>query len=269
MKIVIIGCGWLGQLLAKDLLKAGHDVWGSYRSEETKKQLSLIGVKAFEYHLSLNFSQISNDIVENTAVLIFSVPPLRSDDPVSYAILLQNALLSFNSDVRVIFMSSTGVYPNLETRFKENYSFTAKELLHPVLLAEKHLSTIHEGDFVALRLGGLIGPGRHPIVNLSGREMQDDGKAIVNLIHSDDISRLVQLLLNCPIKEKVYNVSFPLQQYKCDYYRKIANKLGLPEPYYSKNPAINREVDSSMISTDLGFKLLRNVSDYVIDDLNS
>jgi len=105
VKYVIIGCGWLGLPLAVELLRKGHEVAGSVRSEEKLRELKNKGVDAFLYD---GFEIESVPVrFRNTDVLIVNFPPSKSVD---YAIQIHSLLKQFSQNTSVVFTSSTGVY---------------------------------------------------------------------------------------------------------------------------------------------------------------
>lgn len=261
MKIVIYGCGWLGQQIGEHFRLKGHKVIGSYRSEESKEKLIEKEITPFYHTASTEYSQISNEITDNTDLLIISVPPIRNEDPATYSVALQNVLLDFPDKTRVIFTSSTGIYPKVEGTFQEDYSFKANERLNELYLAEKGLRSIAQDRLTILRLSGLIGNDRNPIKFLQGRNMHDDGKTPVALVHAHDIIRFIDLLVEKDTFGEIFNLSYPGNQLKCDYYSKIAKALGFLPPNYADVPAPYRFIDSEKSQNVIGFSYEHDISD--------
>lgn len=108
-KVVILGCGWLGQIVGEALVKKGSSVYGSFRRPEVAEKLEEIGIRGFE--LDFNESaKLSDAIVQDTThVLVFITP--SSSKRISYDALMTELLKQFPKTVKVIFSSSTGVYP--------------------------------------------------------------------------------------------------------------------------------------------------------------
>jgi len=251
LKITIIGCGWLGLQVGKSLSREGHDVFGSHRSSERKKELEESLIKGFELDLNLK-SQISTSIKENTDALVFSLPPVKKEDPDYYASLLVNCAHQFPDTTRVIFTSSIGVYPHKEGRFNEDYIFQESEE-NSLLNAESELRKLLGNRLTILRLGGLIGPGRHPIKSLQGKSISHDGSTPINLIHSEDICLAINAILAKDSDGKCYNLVFPTEISKKKYYSSMIEKYELKSILFGIDKALNRTIDGSLICNNLDF----------------
>jgi nucleoside-diphosphate-sugar epimerase len=255
LNIVIAGCGWLGQQIGAQLLGEGHQVYGTYRSGSTRDRIGSIGIDPVQIG---ELDQISR----TTDLLIISIPPGKPEKVEDYAEYLKNIVLQFPENTKVIFTGSTGVYPKKDGVFKEDYVFENSEKLTPLFLAEKGLRAILLDRLTILRLGGLIGPNRHPVKVLSGREIQTDGNAPVNLIDSRDVVNLISFIIKHHLFGELLNVSFPILMTKNDYYKMIASRLGLEGPRYVGTPESIRLVDSSKLISNLGFSYQFPITDY-------
>lgn len=262
MKVTIFGCGWLGKQIAEEFIKKGHDVYGNYRSEKGRSELLEIGVEPFYYEVTRNLINLSDIQVSQMDLIIISIPPFDRDVAENYAIGLQNVVLQFDDDVRVIFTSSTGVYPKKDGIFDEEYNFSAGEKLNPVLLAEKGLRAILGDSLLVLRLGGLIGPGRHPIKQLSGKKVISDGSAPLSLIDSRDVVALISLIAEENHFGETYNVVFPVEQCKKEYYGLIAKKYKLNPPDYGDQPEPFRKIPSKKLMTKYKMILTNNILEF-------
>ncbi len=262
MKVTVFGCGWLGKQIAEEFIKKGHHVYGNYRSEKGRSELLEIGVEPFYYEVTRKFTDLPETLVSQMDLIIISLPPFDPDVAENYAIGLQNVVLEFEGDVRVIFTSSTGVYPKKDGIFDEDYDFNAGEKLNPLLLAEKGLRAILGDNLLVLRLGGLIGPGRHPIRQLSGKKVISDGSAPLALIDSRDVVALISLLIQENHFGETYNVVFPVEQRKKEYYGLIAKKYRLSPPDYGDQPEPLRKIDSTKLMTKCTEVLTNNILEF-------
>lgn len=258
MNITIIGCGWLGQIVSDKLIKEGHSVRANYRSEETKDSLKKIGIEPFQFEAATEYQSLHKAITENTDVLILSLPP-SGLETVDYAITLQNIALEFPEFTRVIFTSSTSVYPKKEGSFTESYEFDTTEKLNRIYLAEKGLRSILQDRLTILRLGGLIGPGRHPIHSLSGRQMPTNGSCPINLIDGRDIANFIELLIREDKFGELFNLVYPDSTPKKAYYTLIAKELGLDPPTFNGESEIARKVEGQKVFQQTQFKYQFNL----------
>lgn len=217
-KITIIGGGWIGIPLAESLYKEGFDIVMSSRKVDKQvfiknKGWSPIGLEFTEASVSINL--LDNKSLE-TDVLIIGLPPTGF---VNYPAIISSLLASFPSKTQVIFLSSTSVY--LDTIGLLNEA-SPRKTNHPLVQAEEHV--LKQKKYCVLRLGGLIGPGRHPINQLIKKEMPiSDGETPVNLIHQADVIRAVSMLINQKITGETFNLCSPEHPTRKVYYNKAAN----------------------------------------------
>ncbi len=217
-KITIIGGGWIGIPLAESLHKEGFDIVMSSRKVDKQvfiknKGWSPIGLEFTEASVSINL--LDNKSLE-TDVLIIGLPPTGF---VNYPAIISSLLASFPSKTQVIFLSSTSVY--LDTIGLLNEA-SPRKINHPLVQAEEHV--LKQKKYCVLRLGGLIGPGRHPINQLIKKEMPiSDGETPVNLIHQADVIRAVSMLINQKITGETFNLCSPEHPTRKVYYNKAAN----------------------------------------------
>ncbi|TNE76175.1 MAG: hypothetical protein EP333_03050 [Bacteroidetes bacterium] len=261
MKIVIGGCGKLGSQIGKALVYEGHEVYGTWRSEESRDQIKELGIIPIEYHFSTVFSQLSQEITDKTDLVILSLPPIEKNEITSYGIALSNFISLFDDNVKLIFTSSIGVYPQKEGNYDETYVFNRDESLNSLYLAERAVLSVGRERSAVLRLGGLIGENRHPIFYMSGKVKPEDGTAPVNLIHHNDIVRFVQFLIS-DFRPGIYNLVFNIEQDKKTYYTEAALEFGLQAPTFGSSPDINRRVSGEMVVNKLGFNYLFSPQDW-------
>lgn len=263
--ITIFGCGWLGKQIALSFLREGRKVFGSYRSKENKEQLMEFGIIPFEYHLSSDYIEIDTRIINETGLLVLSLPPLKGIKIEDYAIALQNIVLQFHDTVKVIFTSSTGIYPKKDGNYNEDYEFDGIERLNELYLAEKGLKSILGNRLTILRLGGLIGPNRHPIKYLSGRLIENDGSCPVSLVDGRDVVRLIHYLQIQGVFGEIFNVSFPVKHSKAQYYSVIAKNNDVAQPIYGDSNDLQREIHSNKLSKEYNFQFIHDITSWKPD----
>lgn len=261
--IVILGCGWLGQIVGEALSKRGKKVYGSYRRLEVKSKLENKGIEGFELDFNKDLTIPSAILKEATEVLVFITP--SSAISLSYPELLSKLVEQFPKDVKVIFSSSTGVYPREGGTYDELFELDPT-IPNRLLPAELALKTLKKKRLTILRLSGLIGPERHPAYNLSGRELKDDGSNPVNLIHASDIVNAVVWMLENNYFGSTYNLCSPDHPSKKDYYIAAANHFGIAPPVFGENQAVKRLVIGNRIEHETSFRYhhaLHNFDDFL------
>jgi nucleoside-diphosphate-sugar epimerase len=248
--VTILGCGWLGKIVAQHLLSNDTIVYGSTRTPITSEENRNFGIQSFLFDLNEN-SQISSKILDKTDVLLISIPPLRGERIENYADKLCDVVSLFASDVNVIFTSSIGVYPMQDGMFDESFCMDVSK--SEIFYAESALRSSVKDRLTILRLGGLIGDDRHPVYHLSGREVKG-GNSPINLVHGDDVSRAILEVIDKMDFGKLYNLVYPDHPRKNIYYNELAKKKGLPPVKYLEEDSLNRTIDGTLISKTLGFK---------------
>lgn len=261
-KIVIIGCGWLGKQLASRLMKEHHQVFGSYRTDTSKVGLELLEIIPFEFDAEQVNFQIPEIVKINADVVILSMPPINKENLEFYGNVLVRIVEQFETNAKFIFTSSIGIYPHESGVYDENYAFNEYEKSTALYQAESKLMNACGNRLTILRLGGLIGPNRHPIKFLSGKEISNDGSCPVSLIDSRDITEFISLIIKSENFGETWNIVFPTTQSKKEYYLEISAKLKLLPPVYGKLHDINRVIIPNKSQEKLEFRYTHDIIDW-------
>ncbi|MDZ4146847.1 MAG: SDR family NAD(P)-dependent oxidoreductase [Flavobacteriaceae bacterium] len=229
--ISILGCGWLGIPLAKDLLRAGFSIKGSTTSTQKLTMLAEIGMQGFQ--ITLDETKIIGNIDSflQSDLLIIDIPPkLRINQSESFVkkIELLIPFIEKSTIKNVLFVSSTSVFGDHQDRVDENsFPEPDSESGRQLLESEKLLKQSTHFKTTILRFGGLIGADRHPVYFLSGRKVVAP-TAPVNLIHLDDCIGIVKHILLHRLWGNIFHGVSPYHPSKKLYYTGIARQLGLP-----------------------------------------
>lgn len=260
-QISILGCGWLGLPLAKNLIEKGFSINGSTTSKSKLDILENAGIKPFL--ISLEAQEIRGNIqafLEHSEILIIDIPPkLKGDSSESFVAKIQNLVLEIEkySVQKIIFISSTSVYPDTENI----PILTEKDILNPdnesgrqLCQAEKLLSNNPNFSATILRFGGLIGEDRHPIKFLSGRENIENPEGPINLIHQKDCIGIISKIIEKDIWKETLNAATPIHPTRKDYYTKKAESLGLDLPQFNlEKKSIGKIIDSKKLEIILDY----------------
>src|ERR1700753_678199 len=121
MMVSILGCGWYGKALAKSLIQQGVIVKGSSTSDEKLEQLSSEGIIPYSVRFDADSENFHPTFFE-CDVLVISIPPrFRKGETTGYLPKIQriiNVILKYKVK-RVIYISSTGVYGEHNTKVNE------------------------------------------------------------------------------------------------------------------------------------------------------
>ncbi len=236
-RIGVLGCGWLGLPLAESLLKKGYRIHGSTTSEEKIEMLQHKGIDAFL--VSLTEKGVLGDLagfLSGLEILIINIPPKlrgpKQEDYVMKMKFLLKAIQPFHV-TKIIFVSSTSVYGNLEGEVTEaTIPRPSSESGRQLLAAERLFQDEKAIKATIVRFGGLIGNDRHPIHHLTGKNDLENGQDPINLIHLNDCVRILEHIIMCDWWDEIFNGVYPYHPAKADYYRAEAQKRNLQPPVY-------------------------------------
>ncbi|HJX26005.1 MAG TPA: NAD-dependent epimerase/dehydratase family protein, partial [Chthoniobacterales bacterium] len=237
-RILIAGCGYVGQATADLFQDAGWEVEGWTASAESAAKLS-----------DKRYPVVAVDIADADQVVaraksfgaVIHCASTRGGDVDLYrSVYLKGAgnLLEQFDQATMVFTSSTSVYAQMNGELVTEGSIAAPQHETGKVLRETEELVLSRSGIVA-RLAGIYGPGRSALLKkfLSGEEIIDpQNDRFVNQAHRDDIAAALFLLLNRRIdKAQIYNVvdDEPILQSEC--YRWLAEKLNRSLPSVGKS----------------------------------
>ncbi|WP_143306315.1 SDR family oxidoreductase [Chitinophaga vietnamensis] len=229
ISISILGCGWLGKPLALHLQAKGYDITGSRTTEEGVKELAHLGIKAMQ--VVMNEEQLEAPAAFWQAdILIVNVPPRIQRGAEAYIAETRLLCTQIRSAriKKVIFVSSTSVYPNINDRVTEECADPPESANGEALLAaEKLLCGMRGIKTTVLRFGGLSGYDRIPVEKSRNKLPQ---YVPVNVIHRDDCIGIIERVIEKDVWGEIFNAcasGHPLRYY---YLQAAAEARGLPKP---------------------------------------
>ncbi|MCL1066370.1 NAD(P)-binding domain-containing protein [Shewanella olleyana] len=265
-KIAIVGCGWFGLPLAKQLVSDGYQVAGTKTTAQGCDELSQYGITAYQ----LNLSQLNDEVIEQESerlsslfeadALIVNIPPgLRRGESqyLNHIERLKN-LIGNRQYQRVIFISTTGVYPSTDKDMNEADAQSYDDKSKILLEAESYFAAMENACII--RFSGLIGPKRHPGKFFAGRQDIAGGNVAVNLVHLDDCIQAVSVIFAATAKGKklasIYNLAAPKHPTRAEFYRQAALHLSLDEPEFNQQIMPSKTIIGDLICQQLGFNYI-------------
>jgi nucleoside-diphosphate-sugar epimerase len=233
-RILIAGCGYVGEATADLFHSKGWDVEGWVHSDESAKRLS-------EKPYAIRVIDVSQrgDVAERSGAFdaVIHCASSRGGDAEAYRkVYLHGArnLIETFPNSKILFTSSTSVYAQRDgSRVTEDSETKPLRETSRILLEVEKL-IIEKGGIIA-RLAGIYGPQRSALLSkfLNGTATIDPNNArFVNQVHRDDIASALFLLLNreAQTSAQIYNVvnDQPLLQSEC--YSWLARRLNRPLP---------------------------------------
>ena len=265
-KTAILGCGWLGFPLGKRLVWEGYQVKGSTTSEDKVTGLREAGIEP--YIIKVLPEEIQGDMtsfLQDISSLIIDFPPGVRNRPASDYIEAMKGLIGkvrASSVKKVLFVSSISVYEDSETfpTYTENDPPNASSERGKALAVVEGLLRAEDSfDTTLLRLGGLIGPQRHPVNQLAGRQGIANGDAPVNLVDLEDCIGVISKILATKAFGETYNAVFPDHPSKAQYYRQMAVQREQAGPEFETGTSKGKIIDSGKIQKLLDYQFTGNI----------
>ncbi len=235
-RLLIIGHGYVGSVLARQLDDAGFPVTAVNRSTESGLRYPVLpgDVSSLE-----SVRSIAASLSAGGPDLIVHCASSSRGGPDAYRSVFIEGLRNLHAvfpGVPVLFTSSSSVYGQIDGSVVTEESEAAPDRETSRLLCEAEQIT-REGGGVALRLAGIYGPGRsvHVKKMLDSTATIDEGEVgrYLNQIHRDDAAAAIRHLATVGVghfQGRLFNVvdDTPLTQREC--YEGLAAILGLPLP---------------------------------------
>jgi len=230
-RLLIAGCGYLGQAVADLFAAARWEVEAWTMSPESARQLS-----ARSYRVNAVDISEPKQVTARTRNfdLILHCASTRGGDVDSYRrVYLDGArnLLEQFPGSRMIFTSSTSVYAQTNGEWvTEESAAEPKTETGKILRQAEEMVLVNHG--IVVRLGGIYGPSRSALLKkfLNNEAVIDpDSDRFVNQIHRDDAAAGIQFLSERNESGgQIYNLvdNEPILQSEC--YRWLAAKLNRP-----------------------------------------
>ena len=273
VRVLIVGCGYVGLPLGAELVRQGHEVFGLRRGPGAETALKPAGIQPLladitraeqlsrlpaEYHWVVNcVSASGGGAAEYREVYLEGMRNLL-------AWLAPSPLWKF------VYTSSTGVYGQNDGSLVEETSPTQPAAETGKILVEAEqvpLAAARQRDFpaVILRLAGIYGPGRGYWFKQYLRNearIEGAGARILNMIHRDDVVGAIIAALQAGQPGQVYNVVDDEPVTQLAFFQWLASALGgeLP-PSVPEDPAAlrkrgvtNKRVSNRKLKTELGYQ---------------
>jgi nucleoside-diphosphate-sugar epimerase len=272
MRVLIVGCGYVGLPLGAELVKQGHEVFGLRRSPDTAADLQVVGITPLTGDITKpeslaalpkNFDWVVNCVASGGG---------GADDYRNvYFNGTQNliAWLAAAPPKKFVYTSSTSVYGQddgslvKESSATEPVTDTGKVLLETekILLA----AAAQKFPAVILRVAGIYGPERgHWFKQLLRGEasLEGDGLRPLNMIHHDDVIGVVIAALKSGRAGEIYNAVDDEPVAQIHFFRWLCECLDKPMPpsvpadaaSARKRGSTNKKISNRKLKMELGYQ---------------
>ena len=272
MRVLIVGCGYVGLPLGALLVARGHQVFGLRRKPKGDSALTSAGVIPIAADIT-KFETLASvrpdyDWVINTvAASEGGVDQYRAVYLEGTRNLVRWLSLSFPK--RFVYTSSTSVYGQCDGSLVEEISETrpASETAKVLLETEQFLlDSAAEKSFPAsiLRVAGIYGPERGYWLKqwLKGEsKVEADSSRLINMIHRDDVIEAVVAALESGRAGEIYNavdnepvtVQLMFQWLSQQFGKEVPSFTGEPGGVERNRAVTNKRVSNRKLKTSLGY----------------
>jgi len=249
-KLLILGCGYVGEKLATACMRQGVQVTGTTRSEARAKELRGLGVDAVVVESP---EWLADDLLGFVDSVVDSIPLTRDEDgmhasQVQWLSVIAPKLPNLKW---AGYLSTTGAYGDADGAWVDE-TFPCKptsERGSERLKAEQAwLSSGLPAE--VFRLAGIYGPER----NIIPRLMSGNYRAVrwqpdhwSNRIHVDDIVAALMAAMNAPRRARICNLSDDEPLSHADYVIDLAQLIGAPEPVILSPKQGEKELSPAML----------------------
>jgi nucleoside-diphosphate-sugar epimerase len=273
MRVLIVGCGYVGLPLGMELVKQGHEVFGLRRSPGTEADLKGAGIKLLLGDITkpehLSPLPASYDWVVNC---VSASGGAAEEYRKVYLQGTRNLIewLGAAAPKKFVYTSSTSVYGQNDGALVKENSPTEPAAETGKILVETErvlLEAVRENKFpaVILRLAGIYGPDRgYRIKQYLSDEARIEGKGarILNMIHRDDVVGTIIAALKSGRPGEVYNAVDDEPVSQLHFFQWLSGPLGkelppsAPEDAQAvrKRGVTNKKVSNRRLKMELGYQ---------------
>ncbi|HZQ45590.1 MAG TPA: SDR family oxidoreductase [Verrucomicrobiae bacterium] len=273
MRVLIVGCGYVGLPLGSELVKQSHEVFGVRRSVENAADLTAAGIKplAADVTRPADLARLPGpfDWVVNC------VSSNKGGDGEYRQVYLEGTRnligwLSVAPPKKFVYTSSTSVYGQddgsqvKESSPAEPATETGKVLVETEKLL---LAAAKEKKFpaVILRVAGIYGPERgHLFLQYLKNEARipGQGERFLNMIHRDDLVGVIVAALKNGRPGEIYNAVDDEPVAMIHFFRWLSETLGKWMPPFAEGEAdadrkrgvTNKKVQNRRLKMELGYQ---------------
>ena len=230
-RLLIAGCGYLGQATAKVFRAAGWQVEGWTSRQVDIANRAAVHAVAADYDVIIQAASSRGGSAEDyRRVYLEGARNLRSAFP----------------NVLHLFASSTSVYAQRGGELVDENSPAEPERETGRVLLEAEKVVLCGGGIVA-RLGGIYGPGRSALLRkfLGGKAVIEAEERYINQAHREDMAAALFLLAEQHPRAEIFNVTddHPLTIREC--YEWLAETLQRPIPPRVNSPMERKRGNSN------------------------
>ncbi len=231
-KVCVAGCGYIGERIAHQYLKTGTEVTCTVRSQEHASLLDKAGFKAVVSTFDEKSSIPQLTLLDS--VVFYLVPPPGGGVTDTRARNFIARISDTEKPAMIVYMSATSVYSDSagEAVTEESATSPDSAMGKRRLDAEtafKEYGAANGLPVIILRVSGIYGPGRLPLMQISQGQplLNEDESGPSNRIHADDLAAVCVAAAERGSNGDIFNVSDGKPSSMTSYFNACADLLGL------------------------------------------
>jgi len=244
--VSILGCGWLGKELAVNLIKKGYEVKGSTTSKDKLQELESVAITP--YLVDISKEHISSEFLDADVLII----TITSKEVENFKRLISS--IEKSNITKVIFISSTSVYPSLNKEMTEE----DETVDSPLVEIENLFRNNNKFQTTIIRFAGLFGGERQPGNWFANRKIPHP-KGYVNMIHREDCIAIIQEIIEQDVFGEVFNACVNDHPTREGFYINARKTLGKPIPEFDESkPLVYKIISSKKLQKALSYQFIHN-----------
>jgi nucleoside-diphosphate-sugar epimerase len=281
MRVLILGCGYVGLPLGTELARGGHEVFGVKRTPDDGT-LAAAGIQPVVGDITAT-SSLADLLASNSKAVagdfdwvVNTLSSSKGGVEEYRAVYLETTRrliqwLTPTSIRKFVYTSSTSVYGQTDGSEVTEASSTepASETSRLLVQTEQCLlQAARESNFpaVVLRVAGIYGPERGHLFQqyLRGEaRLHGDGSRLINMVHRDDVVSAIVAALERGRGGEIYNVADDEAVMQREFFTWLSARLNRPMPPLAaaeensqrKRGLTQKRVANRKLRHELGFDL--------------
>ena len=272
MRVLIVGCGYVGVPLGAELVRLGHEVFGLRRNLSAESELKTAGIQPLcadvtkpdeMRNLPRDFDWVVNCVAAGGDAKYYREVYFNGT---------KNLIewLAPNPPKKFVYTSSTSVYAQKDGSQVKEFSPTEPAVETSKILVETEKVLLHavaQNKFpaVILRVVGIYGPDRgHWFKQFlkDAAHIEGDGARFLNMIHRDDLVGCIIAALKNGRPGEIYNATDDEPVNQLHFFQWLAQAVDKPLPpsvpenpgEYRRRGVTNKRVSNRKLKMELGHR---------------
>lgn len=248
MDVSILGCGWLGMPLATFLLNKKYGIKGSTTSDNKLRVFKEKGITPFLIDVDKKDNQGIQQFLTSEILIV----AITSKNVEGFKNLIKEIEKSIIK--KVIFISSTSVYPSLNNLVTEEEMTIDSPLVEIEGLFKENSSF----KTTIVRFAGLLGNGRNPGNWFEKRKILHP-RGYVNMIHQEDCINIIYQVIIQNVWGEIFNACSNHHPTREEFYTAAKIKVKKEPPVFDDSlPLKYKIINSDKLQRELNYTFIHD-----------